>query len=36
MTRMIDTLRSFQSLQRMLDSENERLRSAIQKLTRAS
>jgi flagellar basal-body rod protein FlgF len=36
MTRMIDTLRSFQSLQRMLESENERLRSAIQKLTRAS
>ncbi len=33
MTRMIDTLRSFQSVQNVLQSENERLRTAIQKLT---
>ncbi|MCF8496360.1 MAG: flagellar basal-body rod protein FlgF [Alphaproteobacteria bacterium] len=33
MTRMIDTLRSFQSLQQILQSENDRLRTAIQKLT---
>lgn len=33
MTRMIDTLRNFQSNQNILQSENERLRSAIQKLT---
>lgn len=34
MTRMIDTLRSFQSVQQILQSENERLRTAIQRLTR--
>ena len=33
MTRMIETLRSYQSTQRVLQTENERLRSAIQKLT---
>ena len=33
MTRMIDTLRAFQSVQNVLQSENERLRGAIQKLT---
>ena len=33
MTRMIDTLRDYQSVQRVMDRENERLRSAIQKLT---
>ena len=33
MTRMIDTLRDYQSVQKMMDRENERLRSAIQKLT---
>ncbi|MCC7305733.1 MAG: flagellar basal-body rod protein FlgF [Alphaproteobacteria bacterium] len=33
-TRMIDTLRSFQSVQQVLQSENERLRTAIQRLTR--
>jgi len=36
MTRMIDTLRTFQSVQKVLQSENERLRTAIQKLTRTS
>lgn len=36
MTRMIDTLRSYQSVQKIMESENERLRSAIQKLTRSS
>ncbi len=36
MTRMIDTLRSFQSVQRILQNENDRLRSAIQKLTQGS
>lgn len=34
MTRMIDTLRSFQSVQQILQSENERLRTAVQRLTR--
>lgn len=34
MTRMIDTLRSFQGVQKVLESENERLRTAIQRLTR--
>lgn len=34
MTRMIDTLRSYQSVQRLLQNEHDRLRSAIQKLTR--
>jgi flagellar basal-body rod protein FlgF len=34
MTRMIDTLRSFQSVQNVLQTENERLRTAIQRLTR--
>jgi flagellar basal-body rod protein FlgF len=34
MTRMIDTLRSYQSVQNVLQTENERLRTAIQKLTR--
>lgn len=33
MTRMIDTLRDYQSVQKVMDRENERLRSAIQKLT---
>ncbi len=33
MTRMIDTLRSFQNVQKLLQSENDRLRGAIQKLT---
>ena len=33
MTRMIDTLRSFQSVQKVLETENDRLRGAIQKLT---
>lgn len=36
MTRMIDTLRSFQSLQKVLQTENERLRDAIEQLTRQS
>ncbi len=36
MTRMIETLRSFQNLQNMMQSENERLRNAIQKLTENS
>ena len=35
MTRMIDTLRSFQSVQQVLQSENDRLRTAIQRLTRS-
>ena len=34
MTRMIETLRSYQSTQRLLTNENERLRGAIQALTR--
>ncbi len=33
-TRMIDTLRSYQGIQKLIQSEHERLRSAIQKLTR--
>ncbi len=33
MTRMIETLRSYQSTQKVLQSENERLRGAIRKLT---
>ncbi|GJL84371.1 MAG: flagellar basal-body rod protein FlgF [Micavibrio sp.] len=33
MTRMISTLRSFQGVQKILQTENERLRGAIQKLT---
>lgn len=33
MTRMIETLRSHQSIQRMIENENERLRSAIRSLT---
>ena len=33
MTRMIETLRTFQSVQKVLETENDRLRSAIQKLT---
>lgn len=36
MTRMIDTLRSYQSVNNVLQSENERLRTAIQRLTRQS
>ena len=36
MTNMIETLRSFQSTQNVLQTENERLRSAIQRLTRQS
>lgn len=35
-TKMIDTLRSFQSVQNVLQTENERLRTAIQRLTRQS
>ncbi len=35
MTRMIDTLRSFQNVQQILQSEGERLRTAIQRLSRA-
>lgn len=34
MTRMIKTLRSFQNVQNILQTENERLRTAIQQLTR--
>lgn len=34
MTRMIETLRSYQSMQNLLQTENDRLRGAIQKLTR--
>lgn len=34
MTAMIDTLRSYQSVQNILQNENERLRGVIQKLTR--
>lgn len=34
MTRMIETLRDFQSIQRTMQGENERLRTAIQRLTR--
>lgn len=33
MTRMIETLRSFQSVQNILQTENDRLRTAIQRLT---
>lgn len=36
MTRMIETLRDFQSVQKLMDSENERLRTAIRKLSGAS
>lgn len=36
MTRMIDTLRTFQSVQRTMQGEHERLRDAIQKLTRST
>lgn len=36
MTKMIDTLRSFQSVQNVLQSENDRLRDAIQKLTESN
>ena len=36
MTRMIDVLREYQSVQRMMQTEHERLRTAIQRLTRAS
>lgn len=35
-TRMIETLRNFQSMQQILTTENERLRTAIQRLTRQS
>ena len=34
MTRMIETLRSYQSVQNILQTENDRLRGAIQRLTR--
>lgn len=34
MTRMIEILRDFQSTQRLLDTENERLLTAVQKLTK--
>jgi len=33
MSKMIETLRDYQSLQNLMDKENDRLRSAIQKLT---
>jgi flagellar basal-body rod protein FlgF len=33
MTKMIETLRTYQSVQNVLKTENERLRGAIQKLT---
>ena len=36
MTRMIETLRSYQSVQNLLQTENERLRGVIQKLTKQS
>lgn len=36
MTRMIETMRTYQSVQNMLQGENNRLRDAIQKLTRTS
>lgn len=36
MTRMIEISREYQSLQRLLQSENDRLRSAIQKLTKTN
>ena len=36
MTRMIETMRGYQSTQRLLESENERLRGMIQSLTRQS
>jgi flagellar basal-body rod protein FlgF len=36
MTRMIDALRSFQNVHNIMNSENERLRTAIQQLTRTS
>ena len=32
-TRMIDTLRNYQSMQRVISNENDRLRSMIQRLT---
>lgn len=35
MNRMIETLRDFQSTQKLLETEHDRLRSAIQKLTQA-
>lgn len=35
MTRMIDTLRSYQSVQQILQTENDRLRTAIEQLTRS-
>jgi flagellar basal-body rod protein FlgF len=34
-TRMIDTLRNFQSMQNILQAENERMRTAIQRLTKS-
>ena len=36
MTRMIDTLRTFQSVQQLMQNENERLRTAVQTLARPS
>jgi len=33
MTRMIETMRNFQSMQKVMDNENERMRGAIRKLT---
>lgn len=36
MTRMIETLRDYQSINRMMTNENDRLRNAIQTLTRAN
>ncbi len=36
MTNMIETLRDYQSVQRVMETENERLRTAIQRLTRSN
>lgn len=36
MTRMIETLRNYQGLQKIIESENDRLRDAIQKISRVS
>ncbi len=36
MTRMIDVLREYQAVQRMMQTEHERMRTAIQRLTRSS
>lgn len=36
MTNMIETLRDYQSVQRVMETENDRLRTAIQRLTRSN